>query len=210
MLFRPQDLPDGWEQVQAEIAHRAGKSSGERLVVRDPDRYEQVVNWLSQGLSYREIVKLSGWGYRSLKAVEDSEYQRIATRKESIASRCYRVASKSIDSYEQDLESGLVPAGTKVIAAGILIDKGQLLSGQATDIQEHRHSVIDPEQLREYIQSAVAGKPVSSPDVEGQKGDLIDLEPDQVDPDRWAPKPTPVDTQSSGLNPQTPNTQGVD
>ncbi len=122
---------------------RIGVSTGERLHAQHPDVYQRVVHLLGQGAGVREIKRQLGVHHRTIQAVAIREGQTIDTMRRELGARALGVASLAIEALEERIISGGVKPAELSMAAGILIDKGQLLTGGATGRVEkiERHQV---------------------------------------------------------------------
>jgi hypothetical protein len=111
---------------------RVGVSTGERLMAQAPDVYQQIVRLLGQGTGVREIKRLTGCHHRTIQAVSIREGQTIDTMRKELGARALGVASLALESLEEKIMAGSVKPGELAMTVGILVDKGQLLTGGAT------------------------------------------------------------------------------
>lgn len=148
-------LPDQPEQEQPAAApflflgfedqndSRIGVSTGERLHSQHPDVYQRVVSMLGQGAAVREIKRQLGVHHRTIQAVSIREGATIDTLRRELGARSLGVAGLALEALEERIIGGGVKPAELSMAVGILIDKGQLLTGGATGRVERieRHQV---------------------------------------------------------------------
>jgi hypothetical protein len=122
---------------------RVGVSTGERLHDQHPDVYQRVVAMLGQGAAIREIKRQLGVHHRTIQAVAIREGQTIDTMRRELGARSLGVAGLALEALEERIIGGGVKPAELSMAVGILIDKGQLLTGGATGRVERieRHQV---------------------------------------------------------------------
>ena len=122
---------------------RVGVSTGERLHNQHPDVYQRVVNMLGQGASIREIKRQLGVHHRTVQAVAIREGQTIDTLRRELGARSLGVAGLALEALEERIIGGGVKPAELSMAVGILVDKGQLLTGGATGRVEkiERHQI---------------------------------------------------------------------
>ncbi|MEI6035244.1 MAG: hypothetical protein WCS65_13320, partial [Verrucomicrobiae bacterium] len=122
---------------------RTGASTGERLHDQHPDVYQRVVAMLGQGAAVREIKRQLGVHHRTIRAVAIREGQTIDTMRRELGARSLGVAGLALEALEDRIIGGSVKPAELSMAIGILVDKGQLLTGGATGRVEkiERHQV---------------------------------------------------------------------
>jgi len=109
-----------------------GVSTGERLLSQRPDLYRITVQLLGQGTGIREIKRLTGLHHRTIEAVQLREGATIDTHRKELGARALKVAAMGVELLEERISSGDIKAGELTMAVGILIDKGQVLTGGVT------------------------------------------------------------------------------
>ena len=122
---------------------RVGVSTGERLHDQHPEVYQSVVTMLGQGSAIREIKRRLGVHHRTIQAVAIREGQTIDTMRRELGARSLGVAGLALEALEERIINGGVKPAELSMAVGILVDKGQLLTGGATGRVEkiERHQV---------------------------------------------------------------------
>jgi hypothetical protein len=135
-----------------ELAVR-GLSTGEGLFKRDPRLYRAVVRLLGQDAPIREIMRLTELHNRTIQAVREREGETIDTIRKSIGKRALRTAALAIESLEEKIMAGQAKAGELAMAAGILIDKGQVLTGGVTQRTETIAAERVEDQLRQMLEA---------------------------------------------------------
>ncbi len=104
---------------------------------------EDLIEYRSKGLTTTEIGKLTGCDHsnvsRRLAEADLESLDRFETHKAKTFEHIQRRALKNITDEELKKAS---PA-SKVLMAGVLQDKIMALRGQASEIIDHRHLVVD-------------------------------------------------------------------
>jgi len=109
-----------------------GASTGDRLIVQRPDLYRITVQLLGQGTGIREIKRLTGLHHRTIEAVMIREGATIDTHRKELGARALKVAALGVERLEEIIADGAIKPGELSMAVGILIDKGQVLTGGVT------------------------------------------------------------------------------
>jgi len=109
-----------------------GASTGDRLLSHRPDLYRITVQLLGQGTGIREIKRLTGLHHRTIEAVMNREGSTIDTHRKELGARALKVAAMGVERLEEIIADGAIKPGELSMAVGILIDKGQVLTGGVT------------------------------------------------------------------------------
>lgn len=109
-----------------------GASTGDRLISQRPDLYRITVQLLGQGTGIREIKRLTGLHHRTIEAVMIREGTTIDTHRKELGARALKVAAMGVERLEEIIADGAIKPGELSMAVGILIDKGQVLTGGVT------------------------------------------------------------------------------
>jgi hypothetical protein len=109
-----------------------GVSTGERLLAQRPELYRIAVQLLGQGTGIREIKRLTGLHHRTIEAVMLREGATIDTHRKELGARALKVAALGVELLEEKISAGDIKAGELSMAIGILVDKGQVLTGGVT------------------------------------------------------------------------------
>jgi hypothetical protein len=134
-----------------------GLSTGEGLFKRDPRLYQLTVKLLGQDAPIREIMRITGLHNRTIQAVREREGETIDTLRKSLGARALRTATLAIESLEEKILEGFVKPGELAMAAGILIDKGQVLTGGVTA----RMETLAGEKVEDRLKDLLASIPVA-------------------------------------------------
>jgi hypothetical protein len=132
-----------------------GLSTGEGLFNRDRRMYELVVHLLGQDAPIREIMRLTGLHNRTIQAVREREGETIDTLRKALGRRALRTAVLAVETLESKIISGDIKAGELAMTAGILIDKGQVLTGGVTARTER----VEGERVEDRLKDLLAGLP---------------------------------------------------
>jgi hypothetical protein len=158
---QPELLPAGADVFFAE-PECSGEFTGERLFAKRPDTYKAIVVLLAQKMGVIRIGKLLSVSPNTVLAVRDREGASVDIVKEHLARVAHAgatLASEGILNALSDIlqrRSCLAVKDLKELAVvyGILVQNGQLLSGQPTariEVQELRKP--DHEDFNAYIRS---------------------------------------------------------
>jgi len=160
-LFSPEEMESTPGQLslfgECELQEVKGLSTGEGLRKRDPNLYAMVTRLLGQDAPIREIKRLTGLHHRTIQAVREREGECIDTMRKSLGRRALRTAALAIERLEEKIMEGDVKAGELAMSAGILIDKGQILTGGVTA----RTETIQSERIEDKLTSLLAGLPTA-------------------------------------------------
>lgn len=125
--------------------------TGDNLLAQRPDVYKAVVACLGQGMGIREIKRRLGVHHRTIQAVAIREGQTIDTLRRELGARALGLAGLAMEALEDKVLSGSVKAGELAMAIGVLVDKGQLLSGGATGRVEKLDRVAIERELEAIV-----------------------------------------------------------
>jgi len=123
----------------AEI--KQGVCTGSKLKHYDPDKYAEVCYLLADGsLSQRQISRLTGISRNLIAGIVKTQVADIEPLKQRLAGGSRNLAQLCIErATELVLDDGAkISLKDLMIGAGVMIDKSQVLSGQATSIIEFR------------------------------------------------------------------------
>jgi hypothetical protein len=133
----------------------AGLSTGQRLFERDRRLYDITVHLLGQDAPIREIKRITGLHHRTIMAVRENEGETIDTLRKSLGRRALRTAVLAVETLEERIMSGDIKSGELAMTAGILIDKGQVLTGGVTARTER----VEGERVEDRLKDLLAGLP---------------------------------------------------
>jgi hypothetical protein len=163
-----------------------GASTGERLMSQRPDLYRITVQLLGQGTGIREIKRLTGLHHRTIEAVMIREGSTIDTHRKELGARALKVAALGVERLEEIIADGSIKPGELSMAVGILIDKGQVLTGGVTA----RVEKVEQSQVAAGLAQMLDDLPVIDAEiVEEVSG--INLGGENVDPIAALPAPDP-------------------
>lgn len=135
-------------EIGLEKLEAAGEFTGERLLTRRPDAYRAVVRMAAEGLSISATARALGVSRNTVAAVREREGFTIEQDKKELLRDVRKAARLSV---ERAIE--LIPtissAKDAAIVAAVMVDKGQLLSGEATSRVERVE--VQEDKLREML-----------------------------------------------------------
>lgn len=134
-----------------ESATGGHQFTGERLFARYPQKYQLCVRMIAEGLATRQIARALQVSANTVVAVREREKLPVEALKQSLLTDVRNAAKLCV---ERVIE--LAPEMTgrdAAIASGIMIEKMQLLSGEATSITEHKEDRIKHAEFNALIDS---------------------------------------------------------
>lgn len=154
-----------------------GASTGERLKAQRPELYRVVVGLLGQGHSIRSIKALTGVHHRTIEAVRIAEGQTIDTLRKELGARALHVASLAVERIEEQVATGTAKLGELAVAVGVLVDKGQVLTGGVTGRVER----IQASEVSKEVETFIESLPVATGFDGGKAAQkVLDAGPDQA------------------------------
>lgn len=136
----PEDYWVHLDQVEQEKRFTGARAAANRALARS------VVVELSRGTSQAEVARELGLSRNTVAALADRYADELSRRREQFGQRCLRVAAAAVQRVHESLPrmDGRDAAST----ASILIEKGLLLTGQATQRTEIKKIVeLRPETI---------------------------------------------------------------
>jgi hypothetical protein len=121
--------------------------TGERLKANRPDVYQGIVSMLGQGVGVREISRRLRVHHRTVQAVSMREGQTIDTMRRELGARALGIAGLAMEALEERIVAGSVKPGELAMTVGILVDKGQVLTGGVTGRTERVERVAVAQEL---------------------------------------------------------------
>jgi hypothetical protein len=119
------------EEIGAERLEATGEFSGERLLTRRPEVYRAICRMSAEGLSMSAMARALGVSRNTVAAVQEREGISIEQHKKELLRNVRTAARLSVERVVE-----LVPtinnAKDAAIVAAVMVDKLQLLSGEAT------------------------------------------------------------------------------
>lgn len=203
-----------------------GVFTGDRLFVRDPERYRAIVTLMAQGAGILKIAKLLNVSAHTVIAVRDREGAAIAIEKERLSNAARAGAQLCVEGIVEDLASDearqKISARDKAIIMGVLTEKSELLAGGATHRIEFVKAEAGHNDFNAYLDKMrrVDGETHLEGEGSGQKGlppsgSAESTEADQPDPDgnqaqpgpdiATSPAPETIDTQADAPHQEPEN-----
>ena len=117
--------------LAADKLEALGEFSGERLIARRPEVYRAIVKMLAEGLSGSSIARACQVSRNTVAAVQEREGFSIEQAKKELLATIRR-GSQIAAERVVELLPHLNSAKDAAITLAVLVDKAQLLSGEAT------------------------------------------------------------------------------
>jgi hypothetical protein len=119
------------EEIGAERLEATGEFSGERLLARRPEVYRAICRMSAEGLSMSAMARALGVSRNTVAAVQDREQISIEQHKKELLRNVRTAARLSVERVVE-LVPSITNAKDAAIVAAVMVDKLQLLSGEAT------------------------------------------------------------------------------
>ena len=118
-------------EIGAEKLEATGEFSGERLLARRPEVYRAICRMSAEGLSMSSMARALGVSRNTVAAVQDREQFPIEQHKKELLKNVRTAARLSVERVVE-LVPSINNAKDAAIVAAVMVDKLQLLSGEAT------------------------------------------------------------------------------
>lgn len=199
------DVPE----EQRERLENRGEFTGERLYAQDPDRYRAIVGALAEGIGLRAIARAYKVSPNTVRAIRVREAGPIDTEKKEISLRLRQFARMASDRLVEEVDE--IPVDKLPLATAIVIDKMQLLDGEATTISGTAGPSFDPERFNQMVQAI--GREVPETGFSGEENAQSARPSDPVAelPEASNLEPLPAagtDAESVGCGAGTPGNKG--
>jgi transcriptional regulator len=119
------------EEIGAERLEVTGEFSGERLLARRPEVYRAICRMSAEGLSMSAMARALGVSRNTVSAVQEREGISIEQHKKELLRNVRTAARLSVERVVE-LVPSINNAKDAAIVAAVMVDKLQLLSGEAT------------------------------------------------------------------------------
>jgi len=119
------------EEIGAERLEATGEFSGERLLTRRPEVYRAICRMSAEGLSMSAMARALGVSRNTVAAVQEREGICIEQHKKELLRNVRTAARLSVERVVE-LVPSITNAKDAAIVAAVMVDKLQLLSGEAT------------------------------------------------------------------------------
>ncbi len=118
-------------EIGAEKLEATGEFSGERLIARRPEVYRAICRMSAEGLSMSAMARALGVSRNTVAAVQEREGICIEQHKKELLRNVRTAARLSVERVVE-LVPSINNAKDAAIVAAVMVDKLQLLSGEAT------------------------------------------------------------------------------
>lgn len=161
----------GWEILTVEDDRKAGKFTAE-LLDKNEGKRNAVVEALAQGMAIRSIAKAYEISVNTVLTAKRRFGAQIETEKQRLGRDCFDVARMAVERMRDEIE--FMPRQSLPIIAGIMSEKGLLLTGAPTARIEHigGPSVAS---VADYIASLPSAVPVDTLGNSAQKGSVVNV-----------------------------------
>ena len=119
------------QEIGAEKLEATGEFSGERLLARRPEVYRAILSMSAEGLSVSAMARAFAVSRNTIAAVQEREGLSIEHHKKELLRNVRTAARLSVERVVE-LVPGITSAKDAAIVAAVMVDKLQLLSGEAT------------------------------------------------------------------------------
>lgn len=155
-------LPAEWTRgFFEESLKKEGISTGELLKEREPEKYDQIVQALKDGVGILKIKKYTGAHPRTIMAIRDANIESIEIAKQQLAKRFRYISHLCAESLAEDLEDdpSKIPPQQRSIIMAISFDKAQVIDGAPTSIVgKERDAKPSHEDFLRHIDNLRSGK----------------------------------------------------
>jgi len=129
-----QGLPEGHELTWSEERQRAVFTT--ERVKANQERYQSILGAIAEGLGTLQIARAYRCSPNTVQAIRERDGASVEREKERISRMCMRAGRLSVERFIEAVESGEISPRDLSIGAGIFIEKGLLLAGEATSRTE--------------------------------------------------------------------------
>ena len=163
-------------EIGAEKLEATGEFSGERLLARRPEVYRAILSMSAEGLSVSAMARAFGVSRNTIAAVQDREGFSIEQHKKELLRNVRTAARLSVERVVE-LVPSINSAKDAAIVAAVMVDKLQLLSGEATARVERVE--VSQDKLSEMLaglpelEAEIVPSTGSSGSGSGQKGQAV-------------------------------------
>ena len=147
-IFSPAELndcivePEAMSRIRSD--EQAGRYTAGRLRKLKPALYNSARALLSAGMPMCDIARILGVHFYTVSAIAESEADFITKAKESLAKKAFAISAVALEKVMEAMPKISISKPEDVykvaLTAANLVDKGQLLSGGATQRVETRET----------------------------------------------------------------------
>lgn len=177
-LIPSTELPDILFQKDEELM--AGEFTGERLWDQRPDTYQAIVSLLAEKKGVIWIGRVLKVSPNTVRAVQLREGISIDIEKERLANVAHQGAALAFEAVVENLSDATIRRKTSVkdlaLTGAVLVDKGQLLRGEATSrLELHEVRTPDHDDFNAYVAGLKSAGTGSAVGTDGQKGAVLEV-----------------------------------
>lgn len=155
------DLPGiepGWELLALDEPATRARFTAEQLDAQAGKR-DAILRALAEGMGVRAIARAYEVSTNTVLAASRRFGGEIETLKEQLGRGCFDVARLAVERMRDEIDD--MPKASLPIIAGVMIDKGQLLTGAPTMRVQHDHSV-SVASVADFIDALPVAAPVNA------------------------------------------------
>jgi len=101
------------------------------------------IQMLSNGISQRQTSEATSLSRQVIAQIMIQHEEQIGDARESAAKQARNVAKQTLDLMQERIEEGEISPNLLPVYFGVLTEKAELLTGQATQRTEHKHTTED-------------------------------------------------------------------
>lgn len=132
-------------------------------IERDQERLQTIIHLLAADAPMRYICRSCRVGWHTLESIRAKQGTKIAAVKKTIAQRMSTFVQLGIEQLLDDLAAGALDPDKLGVTIGIIVDKMQLLTGEATTITGTTNAPrVTAETLRERLANMKPAVPIGS------------------------------------------------
>lgn len=161
----------GWELLTVEEDRKAGRFTA-ALLDKNAAKRDAVIEALAQGMAIRSIAGAYEISVNTVLTAKRIYGEKIETEKQRLGRDCFDVARLAVERIRDEIQ--FMPRASLPIVAGIMAEKGLLLTGAPTARVEHI-GLPTVASIADYINSLPAATPVGTRENSEQKAVVLEL-----------------------------------
>ncbi len=133
-------------------------------IEKDQERLQSIIHLVAADAPLRYICRAHRVGWHTIESIRAKHGVKIAAVKKVIAQRMATFVQLGIETLLDDLAAGRLDSDKLGVTLGIIADKMQILTGEATSIVQHQDSAprITADTLRDRLAGMKRATPTGS------------------------------------------------